>query len=198
VGGIQVKRNIAGWSKWLLMVITSWRYGFWPRPRITTTTGTVRNIVVQVGLAMRWLFFLAPIMFILFYGYGLSVPAAAGIIVYALACLWLTTVIHELTHWWLLGKYKTQSVFIRKGLRIGILHKPARATAELMSAILGPVTGASGAALLGWLGAVRRIGPGAWPVALSCSLFHLCSLLPAYGDGSAIINSLRYIHARKK
>ena len=77
-------------------------------------------------------------------------------------------------------------VLIRRGLRIGILHKSLSPLSELLSSLLGPLCGA----LLSYgisLGASLVVGSEAIVVGYVCMAFHFSSWLPFYGDGKQLV-----------
>lgn len=77
-------------------------------------------------------------------------------------------------------------VLIRRGLRIGILHRSLSPRSELLSSLLGPLSGA----LLSYgiaLGASLIVGSEAIVVGYVCMAFHFSSWLPFYGDGKQLV-----------
>ena len=77
-------------------------------------------------------------------------------------------------------------VLIRRGLRIGILHKSLSPLSELLSSLLGPL----GGAFLSYgiaLGASWVVGSEAIVVGYVCMAFHFSSWLPFYGDGKQLV-----------
>lgn len=93
--------------------------------------------------------------------------------------------LHEYIHSFFANS-QTHRVLIRRGLRIGILHKPLSPRNELLSSLLGPL----GGALLCYgiaLGVGLVVGSEALLVGYVCMAFHFSSWLPFYGDGKQLM-----------
>lgn len=191
IGGLQIKRTFRGWKQWFRCLVRTIWFGQLPRPQTVTTIASPTNIAVQTFLAMKWLFILAPTMITLLCGIGYDLGTAIFLVVCGLFCLWVSTLVHEIVHWIILGRQRKEAVFMRRGLRLGMLHKEQSVPRELTSAIAGPLSGVCISLMISLV--VLRIGGQSelWFMGLSCALFHALSLLPAYGDGATINKVVR-------
>lgn len=193
VGGLQLKRQPKGYVQWVVCVVLLLRYGIRPQSRLVASVATLRGLMSGVLLALKWLLGCAPIMIILLYGFGYAWSIAAALVIFFLALLWGSTVVHELVHRQFLVKNNSKAIFLRRGLRIGILHPRQSDLREVISAIAGPLSGS-----LLCLVFVELIGKITYStefhfIAWSCAIFHMISLWPAYSDGGIV---LRYIKGR--
>jgi hypothetical protein len=94
-------------------------------------------------------------------------------------------------HWLFIGRDRAEAIFLRRGLRLGILHRPLEGWQELGSAFFGPVAGLLSSLCIGFVMSIMMAWPAVWFISLSCGFFHLISLLPIYGDGQAIMQQIR-------
>ena len=129
--------------------------------------------------------------------YGANVPVDRFVLVHAvfLLSLFLSVVVHELTHLKLAYPHSWHSQALVRGLRIGLLHQPLPRCLELRSAVLGPLSGLATAIVLAglmWLAGATQT----WVVAAGAvGPVHLLSWLPGYGDGQTIIKYWRRTYA---
>ncbi len=124
------------------------------------------------------------IVAVTFLAYGANIPLADFIQIqlFFLLSLLTSTALHEAVHW----RIARQGVFVRRGLRIGLLHPPLLPMHEKASALVGPVAGML-VALLFWacLAVLSTSTFGHFSMLLVV-VFHACSWLPWYGDGQAV------------
>lgn len=110
-------------------------------------------------------------------------------------CLWLSTAAHEYVHIRLSITNTVHPVVLQRGLRIGILHRPLSDSRGLVSALGGPLAGFLVALFIGAIVAIVGNQIVTASFALSVALFHLVSWLPVYGDGQALVKSIRRYYA---
>ncbi len=129
--------------------------------------------------------------------YGANMPMKSFMITQCifLTAILLTTFAHELTHWLLLGDDRKDAVFVRRGLRLAVLHKKQSRSSEVRSAVMGPAAGLCcgvlGAALIAALGGEMQLAL----TSVAAGSFHVASWLPAYGDGKTLLSGLVQKHA---
>ncbi len=101
----------------------------------------------------------------------------------------VSTILHEHLHAVLIQP--DPAVVVQRGLRLGLLHGDMPPGVELFSAFAGPLLGAVSAVIMP--GLVSVISELRYGLFLGCAtaFFHLCSLLPVYGDGAYIWKRLK-------
>lgn len=155
-----------------------------------TIVNLVRLMVHTYKLLGLTIFFVAVLM------YGANMPVSDYLISQGvfLLVLFSSSIVHEIVHWWLLGQARRDVVFVRRGLRIGVLCPAQTDSREFRSAIYGPLSG-----LLSGVGI--SIGfyvlSGNVEILLSgiiAGSFHVVSWLPMYGDGKTLVSkwAVRY------
>ena len=145
------------------------------------------SLAKQIHKSSRILVFsLLPLGVLL---YGANMPVRSFLIAQSLflVAIAVTTFIHEYTHWILLGSDRRNAVFVRRGLRLGLLHRTQTRSNELRSALLGPLlgllSGVAGACVITLLGGETQLAL----TSLVVGSFHIASWLPAYGDGKTLV-----------
>lgn len=103
--------------------------------------------------------------------------------------------VHEAVHTLFIRHAGYQINIIRRGMRLGLLHRKLTPAYEIYSALSGPLAGAAlcfVAAWLAWAYGHRLSGI----TLLASALCHMLSLLPWYGDGASLrtaLGSHRYV-----
>jgi hypothetical protein len=103
----------------------------------------------------------------------------------------VTVIIHELAHSIVLHFFSVRADILQLGMKLRIIHPPARRLPEITSALTGPVLGIAGSLVGVWL-AVQLNLPFAALGSLVIGLFHCISLLPWYGDGHSLFKALQH------
>ena len=121
---------------------------------------------------------------------GVLSPIASGTVVGFGAGLFLASVfVHEVLHVEIAKNSGTPVALLQIGMRLGVIHRPLTARAELYSAAAGPVgglvVGVLGAGIAGWY------APALGWLGVVIGLFHLGGLLPWYGDGISLRRALK-------
>ena len=126
---------------------------------------------------------------LLWYGTGLvTMRRAIGLLVVFCGTLLLSLVLHEAVHIVIARRSTKRIKLVKRGLRIGVMHAELRNSQEMLSAVLGPLCGATSALLLGFVPLLDA--PLVLPVCLLVASFHLVSWLPFYGDGKTLFRTL--------
>lgn len=170
---------------WRLRLVAMGAYPSRPAYRHSTS---IAGLIHVVAVASLPIIAAATIGMILAYGANVSMPGFVQTQLLFLASLLASTAVHEAAHWWLAGS----GMFIRRGLRLGLLHPPLSPRKELVSAVVGPLAGML-CAVCFWL-FLATLGTTIFGhVSLMLVMvFHACSWLPWYGDGQALWNRERY------
>lgn len=119
-------------------------------------------------------------------------PVAVGVTstAYWLTLLLASITLHEYAHGMLARLAGTKTDILQLGMRLGVVHKPLPARAEVVVTIGGPLAGLAVCLLAVELAIWLRM-PYAALLALTVAAFHLLSLLPFYGDGKCLYKALR-------
>lgn len=137
---------------------------------------------------LLWLSWL-PLL-VLAYGSGaFDFGRFAGITSFSLLAIITGIVVHEYSHVFVANLRNTPSSVIQQGLRLGVLHLPLRKRDELLSAIIGPLTGMYVSVLMGLAGTL--VDPQLLTFGALAGSLHIASWLPWYGDGVTITKLLR-------
>ena len=105
--------------------------------------------------------------------------------------VYVSNLMHELTHW-KIASQQSAVCFVRRGLRIGVMHAPLTKNLERLSALLGPVVGILTVMLAAILLIVLHVSFQFVEITLTIGLFHALSWLPMYGDGK-MLRTLRKV-----
>jgi hypothetical protein len=196
IGGLQIRRDLRARGQWWVTAISSLCFGLRPRVAVHARPASWTAIAGGVWGAMSSLLSSAPLIGLLLYGLGFSLGTVILMVGVALFELWFSTVVHELSHWLVLGEAGRRAVFIRRGLRLGLLHAPVSRSREITSALVGPLAGAVACLLIG--GTLTKMPEFlyGWFVTLSCASFHALSLAPFYSDGESVWKCLRRRHEK--
>lgn len=192
IGGLEIRRDLRGNSKIFAKRFNKLRRGVLPSQRSRRLEPTFINIFKAVIIAAQPLAITMLGISILVYGINvrlsLIILASTGF----LALILVSTAIHEWVHSYVIGRHKCSQILIQRGLRIGIQHRRMPRTAELQSALLGPIIGAAVSILFGAIGgwALRR-SVFFMLLGTLVAVMQLISLLPAYGDGRVAWSILR-------
>lgn len=158
-----------------------------PTYRRKATLSTILLATLR-STKLLWLSWL-PLL-VLAYGTGaFDFGRFAGITGFSLLAIITGIVIHEYSHVYVSYLRNTPSSVIQQGLRLGVLHLPLRKRDELISAIIGPVSGMLVSVLLGIAGTV--VDPQLLTFGALAGALHIASWLPWYGDGMTITKLIR-------
>lgn len=195
IGALVVKHNLKSFIQVNFRRAINLRHGVWPiRP-----SRRWKSSIWGIGWAV-WSTMLPLIPLIIVTGlaaYGIYITVNTIIInsIYFLFLIWVSTVAHEYVHIKIVALEHLPSDVFKKGLRIGILHKPLSYKHEIQSAIYGPLVGVIFSIVIGLsLNFIFDNKGGYVTIALIVSSFHLFSYLPAYGDGQVIWRRARRIY----
>lgn len=114
-----------------------------------------------------------------------------------LIALYLSTITHEYAHIMFARKSGVAPVILQRGLRIGVIHTRQSGELELVSSVVGPLSGAFSAMVIALLVSLVPTGQTAAALALLVAIFHLISWLPSYGDGREILKQIKGEHYAK-
>ncbi|MCA9344476.1 hypothetical protein KC946_01435 [Candidatus Saccharibacteria bacterium] len=131
-----------------------------------------------------------------FFGYGANISLATVLLIPPVfyLCLLLSTLCHEMVHLYMVNNSRKWGlyipVFLRRGARIGVLHRGMDEVAELSSAFLGPIVGVAMASCFICLSLIDQLW-FSWLIAVSVAIFHLISWLPNFSDGQIIWQAIK-------
>lgn len=160
--------------------------------RLPTRARSLRGRADFFGIIQAVLFASLPVIMasllvgILAYGTGLlEVDTISLLFVQFNVTVIVSLSLHEYIHSRFADSQRHR-VLIRRGLRIGILHKPLSPRTELMSSLLGPISGGLLCYAIAFC-AAAVVGFQAMLIGYVCMAFHFSSWLPFYGDGKQLI-----------
>lgn len=152
-------------------------------------SGDVRGGIRAITAGMNSLIALMILSAIFGYGANISIVSLMMVPAVFYICLLLSTLCHEMTHILIVNNSSKLDyylpVFLRRGARIGVLHRGMEETAELRSAGLGPIVGVIIASCFVCLSLIDQLW-FSWMIAVSIAIFHLLSWLPNFSDGQVI------------
>lgn len=187
IGGFEVKRTKSsawrlGWKR-----LTGIAFGLSPSSLSCRRAASLRNIIYTVCRTCLPLASLSTVVGFLFYAAGfLSLLSAMVYTAVFLSLILLSTVIHEYTHAHLVKLAGRSMVILQRGMRLGILHQPLTKKQEALSAIAGPLAGGLSAVLAAAILSLVTTQGLIFSTGILVAIFHIVSLLPAYGDGQTI------------
>ncbi len=125
------------------------------------------------------------------------VPTGTGLLAigFGLATFLASIFLHELAHTIIIRRGGAEAVVLQRGMRLGILHSTQEPQIEIHSALIGPVIGLATGVTAGLWG--YMLSPLFGLLGCMIGAFHLCGLLPWYGDGVSLRRALqqRRLHA---
>lgn len=186
IGGLEINRSKIGSINNHLTQLKRLIMGL---PRITRARRLSLDFLSTnraVLLAMQPLFLASMATISLAFAVSMNIASTVYAMLIFLATLWISTVVHEQAHRYIITKYTQRKIIIQKGMRLGILHPTMPYRAEFTSALSGPLLGALAAIL--FCGALSLIFGNKELInaGLLIACFQFVSLLPFYGDGRAI------------
>jgi len=185
-GGIERYRQLHTWPEAILYSIRAACIGIREPALAHRYKATPIRLLLSILSATRSVILLSAILAL-----ALSVASqwdtnlSAYTYAYALSLFIGSIYVHEAGHLIVLQRYRTPTVMIRQGLRIGLLHQKLDAQKELCISFVGPIAGSIACLAIAAIcyGFDIRIFTG---IALAIGCVHLCSLLPWYGDGKSV------------
>lgn len=144
---------------------------------------------------------LAPVIALIFVTGLLEFGAGFGIDIFLygnsifITCLWCSTFVHEYIHILFSKDKGYRPIVLQRGLRIGILHRTLSIARGTASALSGPLVGFLVAVAIAVVTLLISSQLLLAVFAMSVAFFHLLSWLPNYGDGQAILKSIRGYYA---
>lgn len=170
--GLQLRKFILG----IPLVIASKRFRTTRAELIRSVTETILPVVLA-----------ASITGYLLYATGLDVVTSLTYYLTFVISLYLSVMLHELSHLWLIKKYtQAKGIIIKKGLRLAIIHETLPRKREVQCALLGPATGVFTCVTLTSIVAASLHNSSLVIVGTIVALVHLLALLPSYSDGKVI------------
>ena len=133
--------------------------------------------VIAAGLALGLLIGAANL---------LPMRSALGMTAFGLLTFVGSMVLHEFTHLLVIKQEIATVDILRRGLRIGLIHRETTNMIAIASSLAGP---AAGMAYCGCLALAAHLlqAPLCSILALIAASFHLWALLPWFGDGSCFL-----------
>lgn len=122
---------------------------------------------------------------------GLALPIfVASISAFGLAVFLGSLFLHEVVHMYIAARHHSMPQVLQIGLRLGVVHRRLPVNAEILSSLMGPLTGAFVS-----IGIGAGMYLGGWTLhsllGISIGCFHILSLIPWYGDGSSLYAAIR-------
>lgn len=108
-----------------------------------------------------------------------------------LATVFISLVVHEYAHIYMLNTMDVRSLILTKGLRLGVVHKKLSQSKEMKVAIIGPIAGALSSLVVALAWSYVFQNKSLILIGLIVSAFHFTSWLPLYGDGKTLFNKLK-------
>lgn len=133
---------------------------------------------------------------LLMYGINVSIVAYLKLQTMFIFTLISGTVVHELTHWFVIGCPRSSGAVVQRGLRIGIIHRSQPASRELLSAFAGPMAGLSWSLLIALILSIIFHNQLLANISDFTGLLHCLSWLPGYGDGKILWKFLKGHYAQ--
>lgn len=194
IGGLEIGRSLSGHRRILYKQFKTLIHGQAPIVQARRWRTSLVNIGHAVLLAMQPVVLATAFTAILADSINVDRTLIAVMAINFLIIIWFSTVLHEQTHNFILSKRTKRRVLLRRGLRVGILHRRLSHKTELISALIGPLVGAL-ASLISCLILGLIFGQSGRLLVIGSLIagFQLVSLLPAYGDGRIVWNNLKGI-----
>lgn len=195
IGGLKVRRNRV---QTILASSTKLAYrlqGIRLKTSASRYKASIISLLKIVLQTMAPICLVTVINVLLLIGSGLnSLPLIKSQILFVL-CLFISTVLHEGAHVYVAKRAKSPAILVKRGMRIGVLHKNLSTRNELVSAVAGPLIGIYSILIIVFV--LKLFGASSLEICMVSviTLFHALSWLPVYGDGAAIINNFRSWYA---
>lgn len=194
IAGLYRKRSLTRIVPSTLRWLAIYRYGVVPQRLAKRYPGTYAGLLAAGSRAT------APLAIVTFVACaalmlgGLPRGKSVGVMTFWLVVLIVSTMAHEWAHWTIARRHGS-GCFVRRGLRLGVLHAPLPDKEERLSALLGPLTGLVVTTIFCGLLAAMKTPIDTIILLSSIAVFHLCSWLPIYGDGRTLLRARKVGHA---
>lgn len=182
IAGLTTRRPILRRLRFVSTIKYFVATGILPARSASRYTASWHGLVKMILRASLPIITSTAMVAVLAYGANISMIGFMQTQTYFLLSLLVSTALHEAVHWRVAG----QGVFVRRGLRIGLLHAPLHPRQELTSALGGPLVGVL-VSLFYWTAlAMQGTSIFGHLSLLLVAVFHMCSWLPWYGDGQVV------------
>lgn len=196
LGILEIKKSVKSFKIHTSHTLRNLILGKFPTLLVERNTVTISNLSLIILKCM------IPLIFCIFALDALStltnISSSITILssLFFIVLVFISTLIHEWAHSLIITVAKGKQILIRRGLRLGVMHKPLLPKIEILSALLGPCLGALICIITGLV--FNFIHPLKINHSLNSSFLHISmfvaalqmiSLLPAYGDGKSILIS---------
>ena len=197
IAGLSIKRKVASKLRLMFLRFKLMLGG------IKLTTGACRFEGNYWGITLAVARALTPVSLtlvaVLTLGYlggvfGLSFAIAQ---ILMLVTVLVTTLLHESVHLYFARRVNLPAVVIARRVRVGVLHPMLPPNIELVSALLGPISGiifSSIIAIVLHLFNYSEVMVGFTGIV---AVFHVFSWVPEYGDGATIKRYMGVWHEKK-
>lgn len=191
VGALKIRRSIVSRFHFFIQRIKYGVRGVHLQTLCTRESANIKGLCKIVGVALAPVGIIVLITSIVEYGANFNQSMYLITNSIFLIVLFLSTVLHEYVHIFLARNYSTNVTLIRKGLRLGVLHRTLPASNEITSVIAGPVTGFLFSVCMSYIlfYYFDLLYPALFSVAVG--IFHICSWLPNSGDGKVLLQFLK-------
>lgn len=190
IGALHRKRTFSGKLQAFRLLIIHAVFGLrakpltWRRPAGMSTvfTGVLRAIwpIVVAFAALSGVVILADLL-----------PTGVCLIIgiFSLGSFVFSLWVHEMAHIAVIRHYRIQPQVLQHGLHLGIIHCTLPPKGEVISSLMGPLSGMGACTALTTLLSIQS--SNYWLPGTIVASFHLFSLLPWYGDGASLYKALR-------
>ncbi len=171
-----------------------YRFGIVPLRLASRYPGTWSGLVmVVIRSSIPLVILVAVICSMIIFG-AMSSVSLLGFVILWLMVLVASTIAHEWVHWKVARRYGP-ACFVRRGLRVGVLHATLPISQDRLSAILGPMLGLTVVLIVCGLLVILNVSTNILFLFFCIAIFQACSWLPVYGDGRVIINTWKKRYA---
>lgn len=191
VGGLQQQRTCKSAIKIWCTRLKHFLLGVMYPPLSSRSEATGKHISIGITLACRSVI-AAGLALGLLIGAANLLPmrSALGMTAFGLLTFVGSMVLHEFTHLLVIKQEIATVDILRRGLRIGLIHRETTNMIAIASSLAGP---AAGMAYCGCLALAAHLlqAPLCSILALIAASFHLWALLPWFGDGSSLYKAIK-------
>lgn len=194
IAGLRRHRKLRYTIPIFLKWIDVYRFGMVPVRLAGRYPGTGSGLVVACMMAVTPLAGIATLFWLAGIAFGIFPLVSMALLVVWLSTVFVSTLLHEWAHW-RIALRQSAVCFVRRGLRIGVLHAPLSKKLEQRSALLGPFVGMCTVLLVSGVMHVLSAPHDYIGGVLAISVLHVSSWLPFYGDGKTLLNMRKVPYA---